>query len=132
MIKLFEDLTLEIVEKVEADLSYYRNESTEGLGECSCPLVFSDGIFLGIFDIALPKDFKFDVLIVELNHYCLNRVFFPLTVHNYNSLVFSCFISEMMVHYDTKVSPNVETCGECEHWGTKKCELYPSLRGKEE
>jgi len=125
MINLFDDLMLEIVK--DAIVSYYRSGSIEAKGVCSCDLTFINGVFSPFFCITLPENFEFGVLIAELNHYCLNRIFFPLTVHDHDSLAFSCFISEMMTHYDDKVSLH-GMCGECEQWGTKRCMLYPSLK----
>jgi len=115
--KLFEDLTIEIVEG-DTIKSEELNEP-DVLGEISYFMVYDENKrFIPRGTIILPENFPIEVLIGELNHYYANRLFFPDTVrvHDYKSLEFGCFVSEIMVHTYSKPC---ETCDK--QYIIKKC-----------
>ena len=112
-IKLFEDLTIEIVEGSEIKHS---ETQISTLGEINYPLTFINNRFSTKFStIKLPENFPIEALIAELNHYYVNRLFFSDTIHDYQSLLFSCFVSEIMIH------SYLQPCETCETFTSKEC-----------
>lgn len=111
-LKLFEDLEIKTVENYAIDVK----------GEIVYRYTFVNGRFSVISaTIRLHKNFENEVLIAELNHYYVNRLFFYDTVHDKKSFAFSCFASEVMVHtYE-------EPCKHCKKLATKECDFYPKF-----
>lgn len=108
--KLFEDLTIEIV---EGSVLKYSDNHLSALGQIDYPSIVIDGRMPA--RITLPKEFYIEVLIAELNHYYVNRLFFSDTIHDYQSLLFSCFVSEIMIH------SYLQACETCETFTSKEC-----------
>ena len=108
--KLFEDLTIEIV---EGSVLKYSDNHLKALGQIEYPSIVIDGRTRA--RITLPKEFYIEVLIAELNHYYVNRLFFHDTVHDSKSLQFNCLVSEIMIH------SYLRPCETCETFTSKEC-----------